>query len=185
MDHFVDIDFKPDPEFSERILLEALFAKFHRALVTIRPGGIGVSFPKSIENNLGDRFRIHGDKESLSRFMEQSWYQILRDYIEVSPIQNIPRDCKYRIVRRVQAKTSNERFSRRMAQKGILEMEEAQQRLVNRKVPMLELPFIWLRSASTGQKFPLHILQGELHDHPRAGEFSAYGLSSSATVPWF
>ncbi|MEG1655801.1 MAG: type I-F CRISPR-associated endoribonuclease Cas6/Csy4, partial [Hafnia sp.] len=38
---------------------------------------------------------------------------------------------------------------------------------------------------STGQMFPLFIRQGKAQSHPQAGTFSSYGLSSTATVPWF
>lgn len=39
MDHYLDIRVLPDPEFSAQTLLEALFAKLHRALVATIPGG--------------------------------------------------------------------------------------------------------------------------------------------------
>lgn len=45
MDYFLDIRVLPDPEFSEEMLMAALFAKLHRALGARGKGDIGVSFP--------------------------------------------------------------------------------------------------------------------------------------------
>ena len=45
MDHYVDIDVQPDPEFPAHQLMEALYAKLHRALMAHNSTSIGVSFP--------------------------------------------------------------------------------------------------------------------------------------------
>ncbi|WP_075204014.1 type I-F CRISPR-associated endoribonuclease Cas6/Csy4, partial [Serratia marcescens] len=42
-----------------------------------------------------------------------------------------------------------------------------------------------LKSLSTGQHFRLFVKQGQLQEKPTPGVFSFYGLSASATVPWF
>lgn len=44
---------------------------------------------------------------------------------------------------------------------------------------------VQVKSLSNGQSFLLFIEQGMLRSTPTAGEFSAYGLSAIATVPWF
>ena len=48
-----------------------------------------------------------------------------------------------------------------------------------------DLPWINLRSLSNGQPFRLFIRHGDILAVPVGGEFSNYGLSSTATVPWF
>jgi CRISPR-associated endonuclease Csy4 len=48
-----------------------------------------------------------------------------------------------------------------------------------------DLPWINLRSLSNGQSFRLFIRHGDILAFPVGGEFSNYGLSSTATVPWF
>lgn len=48
-----------------------------------------------------------------------------------------------------------------------------------------DLPWLNLRSLSTGQSFRLFIRHGELLSAPVVGMFSTYGLSATATVPWF
>jgi len=49
----------------------------------------------------------------------------------------------------------------------------------------LKEPFVQLKSQSSAQSFRLFIQQGKLLDLPVEGEFSAYALSSKATIPWF
>lgn len=46
-----------------------------------------------------------------------------------------------------------------------------------------DLPWLNLRSLSTGQSFRLFIRHGELLSAPVVGMFSTYGLSATATVP--
>ena len=65
---------------------------------------------------------------------------------------------------------------------GLNEMDAAQHIDIIKTLP---LPFINLRSQSTGQPFCLFIQHGLLGDKPVAGRFNAYGLSPTATIPWF
>lgn len=48
-----------------------------------------------------------------------------------------------------------------------------------------ELPYVQLRSASTGQTFRLFVLQGEVEEAPIDGDYNSYGLSMGGSVPWF
>jgi len=48
-----------------------------------------------------------------------------------------------------------------------------------------DLPWLNLRSLSTGQSFKLFIRHGDLLSTPVSGMFTTYGLSATATVPWF
>ena len=47
MAHFLDIQLLPDPELSAPVLMSALYAKLHRALVlgNSNAGGIAIAFP--------------------------------------------------------------------------------------------------------------------------------------------
>lgn len=67
MDHYVDIDLHPDPEFPVYQLMNALYAKLHRALVAMNSTQIGVSFPgvQTQPSGLGTRLRLHGSSASL------------------------------------------------------------------------------------------------------------------------
>ncbi len=42
-----------------------------------------------------------------------------------------------------------------------------------------------MKSLSSQQQFKLFIRHGDLLTEPVKGEFSSYGLSATATIPWF
>jgi CRISPR-associated endonuclease Csy4 len=184
MGHYIEISLLPDPEFSVSVLLNALFAKLHRALVDTGRGEVGVSFPQA-RKTLGDKLRLHGNQSALQRLMGINWLKGLTDYTSVSVITPVPDKCQYRVVMRVQAKSNVERLYRRSVKKGWLTAEEADTKINERKDQQLKQPFVQLRSKSTDESFRLFIQQCKLSVLPVAGKFSDYGLSSVATVPWF
>jgi CRISPR-associated endonuclease Csy4 len=184
VDHYVEIRLLPDPEFQETMLMSALFAKLHRALAADRQGDVGISFPQA-QKTLGDTIRLHGSSSNLERIMNLNWIKGLTDHANVSPILAVPAPCRYRNVKRVQAKSSVERLYRRSVKKGWLTEEEAEMKVAESKEQYLKQPFVQIKSSSTGQMFRLFIQQSKLSDVPREGKFTAYGLSDQATIPWF
>lgn len=184
MDHYQDIRILADPEFNEATLLSALFAKLHRALGTRMKGDIGVSFPE-MARQPGNVLRLHGSQQALMELQENNWLSGLRDYSHVSPIQPVPPAVQYRKVSRVQVKSSAERIRRRAVNKGWLTEQQARERIPLANEQRTALPFIALKSLSTGQRFRLFIQQGQIQAMPQEGVFSSYGLSANATVPWF
>jgi CRISPR-associated endonuclease Csy4 len=184
MNNYIEIKLLPDTEFSSSLLMNALFAKLHRALAEAGHGEVGVSFPQA-QKTLGDTIRLHGSQGALQRLMNVGWLKGLTDYTHVTAITAVPDNCKHRVVKRVQAKSSAERMYRRSVKKGWLSAEEAEARMATGKDQQLKLPFVQLKSRSTEQSFRLFIQQGKTLDSPVAGEFSAYGLSDVATIPWF
>jgi len=187
MDAYLEIRFLPDPEFPASFLMGALYAKLHRALVTLNARGIGVSFPdySLAPRTLGDRLRLHGTRADLSQLMEQNWLKGMNDHIQCSEVLPIPDSVEYRTVSRRQFKTSSERLRRRRMKRKGETYEQAASAIPDSVEQTPNLPFVHMRSASTGQPFTLFIEQGELVEHPREGEFSTYGLSRQATIPWF
>ena len=184
MGHYIEIRILPDPEFSDSVLMNALFSKLHRALAEAGHGEIGVSFQQAQET-LGDNLRLHGSESALQRLMLIPWMKGLTDYTSVSAITPVPGKCQYRIVTRLQAKSNVERLYRRSVKKGWLTTEEADKKINVSKEQHLKQPFVQLKSQSSGQAFRLFIQQGKLLDSPEEGEFSTYGLSGEATIPWF
>jgi len=184
MTDYIEIKLLPDPEFTSSVLMNALFAKLHRALAEAGHGEVGVSFPQA-QKTLGETVRLHGSQGALQRLMAIGWLKGLTDYTSVTAITAVPDNCRYRVVKRVQAKSSVERMYRRSVKKGWLTAEEAETRMNAGKEQQLKLPFVQLKSNSSGQAFRLFIQQGKLLDLPVEGGFSAYGLSDAATVPWF
>lgn len=187
MDHYFDIRLRPDPEFPAPQLMNALLSKLHRALVRHGAGLIGISFPavNAQAPHLGDRLRLHGGVMALQALQGSDWLSGMRDHVNCDPLSLIPAEAQHRVVRRVQAHSSPERMRRRLMQRLQLSAEQAAQRIPDSSAQLLRLPFAQLRSASTGQTFRLFIEHGPLRSSAMPGEFSAYGLSQTATVPWF
>ncbi len=146
---------------------------------------IGISFPDVKGMALGKRIRLHGQTADLEGFMASAWLAGMRDHIELGLIGPVPAHAKHRAVRRVQAKSNPERLRRRMmARKGV-DAGLARQAIPDSAAEKLRLPYLVLKSQSTGQQFRLFVEHLPVQDQPVGGPFSAYGLSPTATVPWF
>lgn len=188
MNYHVDIDVRPDPEFPCHQLMSALYSKLHRALVAQGSTRIGVSFPAAnlrAPHHLGTRLRLHGNLALLSTLLEGDWLTSMRDHVVLTQPKRVPDDAQHRSVRRVQVKSSPERLRRRLMRRHGLDEDEARQRIPDESARFARLPFIQLRSSSTGQTFRLFIDHGPIQPGALPGGFNAYGLSQSATIPWF
>jgi CRISPR-associated endonuclease Csy4 len=187
MDHYLDIELRPDPEFPSFQLLAALYAKLHRALATGGSSTIGVSFPDfdSQAPHLGARLRLHGKLEVLSTLLATDWLAGMRDHVALTQPLPVPDNAKHRHVGRVQVKSSPERMRRRLMRRQNIDEQVARQRIPDEAARLTHLPFIQLRSASSGQTFMLFIEHGPIDSIAVAGDFNAYGLSQGATIPWF
>lgn len=188
MDHYLDITLLPDPEFSQNHLMDALFAKLHRALVAVGCGDIGISFPQVREQGtgLGTVLRMHGRAARLGELMAANWLAGMRDHTTLTAVQAVPPNCiHFRAVSRVQAKSSPVRERRRLMRRKGLTEEQAIAKIPDHCTELLHLPFVQMRSQSTGERFLLFIRHGPIQTTPIDGPFSAYGCSSNATVPWF
>ncbi len=187
MDAYCELQLLPDPEFASSLLMNALFSKLHRALVSAGEGRIGVSFPDIEKNSgtLGERLRLHGSSADLMRLQSTNWLSGMRDHLIVSEIQAVPANTSHRVVSRIQAKSSPERQRRRAIRRLGLSEEEAVNYIPDSAAKRLRLPSLSLASQSTGQQFRLFIAHQPLQAQATPGEFSAYGLSQNGTIPWF
>lgn len=181
MNHYVDIEVLPDPEFNTTTLMSALYAKLHRALVTFGNGKVGVSFPRAGKTP-GDLLRLHAACELLKPLMAQNWLKGLNDYTRSSAINKVPTETQHILVTRIQPKITAARL-RRAVRRGSISEREAEKLLAERS--LLKKPFFQLQSQSTGQRFPLFIQQQKLQAEINKGKFNSYGLSDKTTVPWF
>lgn len=190
MNHYLDIRLLPDPEFAATILMSALFSKLHRGLAEIGTGRVGVSFPEVEQSacGLGERLRLHGEAGDLSQLMALPWLAGMHDHVRAGAARETPHAMSYRVVRRVQAKSSPERLRRRMMKRKGINAEEARLVIPDHAAQRLLLPYVTLTSRSTGQRLLLFIEHGPILETPLSGLFTSYGLSRSdriATVPWF
>ncbi|MDQ5909975.1 MAG: CRISPR-associated endonuclease Csy4 [Pseudomonadota bacterium] len=187
MDAYLEIRLRSDPEFMSTTLMNALFSKLHRGLVAHGGQNIGVSFPDVGKNSrsLGERLRLHGSKADLEQLMALNWMVGMQDHAMVSAIMEIPAHTKSRVVRRVQAKSNPERQRRRLISRKGISPEQAIQAIPDDAAEMLKLPYLVLASQSTGQQFRLFVEHLVVQERAVIGRFSTYGLSPTATVPWF
>jgi len=187
MEYFMDIKILHDPEFNSSILMGALFNKFHRSLVTLKSDNIAICFPKYKEKVLGEILRIHSDKLSLDVLMETDWLMGLNDYIQKSNIELIPGKTRFICVRRKQNKYANiARLRRRYAKRHLVTEQESVIAYPDTLEKEFKFPYINIKSSSTNQeKFPFYIEQKVIDKPVSNMDFNSYGLSKTATVPWF
>jgi len=187
VDCYLDVVVREDPEVNGHQIMATLFTKLHKALVLRARGDIAVSFPEHdpAVPTLGPRLRVHATERALSELMAGQWLSGMLDHVDVGRLSSVPSQAQYRAVRRVQAKSNPERLRRRLAKRHTLTAEEARGRIPDSAANLLRHPFLQLRSVSTGEAFRLFVHHGSLVSAPVTGPFGSYGLSPTATVPWF
>ncbi len=187
MGHYIDIRLRRDPELARAHLLAPLYGRLHQALAEMQTHVIAVSFPDYDEHRrmLGERLRLCGPQTALAQLQARPWLNSLRDHVAVSEVQRVPDHSAHRALRRVQVKSNPERLRRRLMKRHQLTEEQARQRIPDSLACHTALPFVSLTSVSTGQHFPLFLKLGPARPEPCAGIFNSYGLSATATVPWF
>lgn len=187
MTHYQDIHVLPDAEIGASVLMSALFFRLHMALVTLRSDALGISFPEfSADRTLGTCLRLHGTSENLHGLERLNWTERLVSYVHKESVTPVPEHIEgYRVVRRKQVKSSPERLRRRYARRHGLSEEEVDYIFPESIAQTTTLPFVSLKSKSTGQPFRLFIEHSPLGKEATGGVFSTYGLSRTATVPWF
>lgn len=187
MDYYVDIRILPDPDFETTVVMRALFARLHKALVTLGTDAVGVSFPgfRTRPAAIGSEIRVHASRDTLDELFALAWLSGVRDHVVLDGPHAVPSNVKHRSVRRVQPKGAAERLARRYAKRHGVSDEEALAIYRAASADTVRLPYIRMHSSSTGEGFSLFIEHGPIVDTPIAGTFSSYGLSDGATVPWF
>jgi len=185
--HYIDITLLPDPEFSDAHLLGALVAKLHRALVQLGSADIGISFPgySLRPRTLGTILRLHGSEAALRGLMEQPWLQGMRDHVHCTPPALVPEGAVPYLVQRRQFKTSPDRLRRRRMRRKGETAEQAAAAIPDSVERTPDLPYVQLRSGSTGQPFCLFVEQKAVQGTAGQEGFNTYGLSLGTAVPWF
>lgn len=183
MDHYIDIRLHANADMSVKELMATLFYKVHVWLARHAQGRIGLSFPEA-DKALGTLLRVHGSQSDLLMFAMGDWRRTLLMWISQSPVQAVPTHTRHHSVTRVQRKSANNMRQRAVRRHG-LTLEQAVQRIPDTAVRPLNLPYLDIPSASTGQCVRFFIRQQVAADAVPGG-FSAYGMSQAgATVPCF
>ncbi|WP_158291719.1 type I-F CRISPR-associated endoribonuclease Cas6/Csy4 [Lampropedia puyangensis] len=183
IDHYLDIQVHPSSELQTNTLMAQLFSKVHVWLAAHGQGRMGVSFP-NMQLTPGDVLRMHGSAADLTRFVGADWRQNLALWTSIGAIAAVPDGARHVRVMRVQRKSAHNMRQRAMRRHG-LSLEEATARIPDQPRFYSKLPYLIIKSSSTGQRLSLY-LQQEAIATATPGGFSAYGLSQQgATVPWF
>ena len=185
--HYIELRLRPDPEVAPTHLLAALYTRVHRTLAAQGSTGIAVTFPdySAERHTLGERLRLHGSEADLQPWATGQWLGSVRDHVDAAPIAPVPAGARHRTLRRVQVKSSPERLRRRLMKRHQLSEEQARERIPDSVARVTGLPYLPMASTSTAQQFKLFVELGDAQQQPQAGEFNSYGLSATATVPWF
>lgn len=189
---YTDITLLPNADISHYFLWEKVFQQVHLGLASQLSAddssAIAVAMPEydADKNHLGSKLRLLAPEESyLEKLDIRQYLSRLADYVHVTGIRPVPdKDFQHCVYRRLQPKSSNERMARRKAKRQGITLEEARKQLAGREEAFTRLPFVNMKSQTTGQRFRLFI-DRQLADQPVAGHFSSYGLSHGATVPDF
>ncbi len=185
MNHYINTTLLPDAEINTSFLLNKVYTKLHKVLFDLNSKAIGVSFPE-YHQSLGKVLRIHGTKASLEQLQALNWLARLSDYCDVSPIHTVPEKIQgYRIVSRIQPTMSQSKLNRLIKRGSITEEEEAKNYKAKMFAKGLNNPYVELESASNGHRHRRYIQFGDLQDNSVLAEFDNFGLSKTATIPWF
>lgn len=203
MNYYQDITLLPDAEVSLGFLWQKIFQQVHIALVDNKVGENKSAVALSIVHYgnkdfpLGHIVRLFSDrKDVLEKLNVKQWLTRLSDYCHVSSIKAVPDTItQYACFTRKPVKSIYKKAQRR-AEHLDKPYEEVLAYLVEEnKSKECKLPFIHVESQKTkkcmiekgeqGQyKFRLFI-ERALAKCPVEGVFDCYGLSKTATVPWF
>ncbi len=183
MNHYIDIQIKPDAEMRENVLMNKVYIKLHKALYTLDSTTLGVSFPK-YRVKLGDILRIHGKSSDIETLQKINWLGGLSGYCEVSSITPIPEKVQYRTISRKQTNMSPAKL-RRLIKRGSIAADEAKKYKAKMFTQSLDNPYLELESLSNGHKHRRFIEFGQLTEVVGEGRFDQFGLGKKARIPWF
>lgn len=183
MKYYIDIKLVPSKDIRENFLLNQVYTSFHKRLYDLKSNSIAVSFP-NYKLKLGKLFRIIADKDALKKLNEKDWLGEYRKFCKVSIIEKVPIGTKYRTVSRIQQNMTEAKL-RRLIKRGSISEDEVKKYRIKMLQGGLENPYVELVSMSNGKLHRRFLEFGELQDTQVEGEFDSFGLSKSATIPWF
>lgn len=188
MNYYQEITLLPSPEISQYFLWQKIFQPLHMLMVETKSKSqehwVSVSFPKYTSKGLGDKLRIFAiNEQALDAFGLKNALRKFEDYVHITGIRSVPDSVVGQTVfKRHHSKQKNLSYARRYAKYRNMDIEEAFEHL-NQK-PKKSLPFINLKSLSTGQNMRIFIEQiEEPLKTSQEWKFNAYGLNNP--VPHF
>tara|TARA_B110001450_G_scaffold252942_1_gene275534 strand:+ start:264 stop:812 length:549 start_codon:yes stop_codon:yes gene_type:complete len=182
MKYYIDITLLPDAEIPATVLMNATYTKLHKALYASNTS-IGVSFPE-YQVTLGNVLRLHGDEIDLMALQKPDWLGGMKGYSKLSDILAVPKSVQYRSISRKQPTMTQAKLNR-LLKRGSITETEAKQYKAKMYAKGLDSPYLALQSGSNGHYHRRYIEFSVLQEKPITGQFDQFGLSKTATVPWF
>jgi CRISPR-associated endonuclease Csy4 len=200
MKNYLDITLLPDAEANLGFLWQKVFQQVHIALVdnkiadnesvvALSVVGYGdKTFP------LGNKLRLLGASEDILQKLDiHRWLNRLRDYCHISSIKTVPADVKqYARFNRKNMKSIQKKARRRALHLAKPYDEVLAYLIEEGKSKECKLPFISVESQESKKQAEqgvscqfLLFIEQVLFDEAVNGKFDCYGLSKTATVPWF
>lgn len=183
MNYYIDIQVKPNIEMKLNVLMNAVYGKLHKCLYDLRSTDIGISFP-NYNVCLGNLLRLHGIAERLHGLQSGRWLDDMICYCSLSSVNHIPTQTKYRTISRKQTNLSQSKL-RRLLKRGSASEELIRQYRAKMFSEGCDNPYLELFSISNGHRYRRYIQFGALQERPVSGQFDSFGLSGTATIPWF
>ena len=215
MNYYQDITFVSNTEINLGFIWQKVFQQVHIALVDngydivrkgedgrethLKKSKIGVSFPAYADKvfPLGNTLRLLAAEHALLEGLNiEKWLHRLQDYVSISSIKEVPDSVAYvgfrrnRIKGEMRLERSLQKKARHIADKFGVDFKKTLAELQESHVfEKLDLPYIQVESQSSAAserkpRFKLFIDKIE-YQHSQYGEYDCYGLSKTATVPWF
>lgn len=215
MRYYQDTTLIPDADINLGYIWQKVFQQIHIALVesgydytrkenngtetTLRGSNIAVSFPCYGNNPypLGNKLRLFAQEQAfLEKLDIEKWLSRLLDYVQIDSIKAVPGSVSYAGFRQKRFKgekrleQSLHKKAKHFSDKFGKDFNNILQELKKKHVFNEEkLPYIQVESQSSAsdarkQRFKLFIEKAELAGSQQ-GKFDCYGLSKTATVPWF
>lgn len=192
MKYYLDITLLSGAEADLGFLWQKVYQQTHIALVENKTendkSAIAVSFPEYESKifPLGSKLRLLAQtQEQLRKLDINKWLNRLSDYTHCTSIKEVPPSVfQFACFKRGQFNTNIERLARRRVKRKAETIEQALKHYSGFNEQMSKLPFVNVNSLSKEQKFRLFI-ERKISEQSVDGSFSCYGLSKTATVPWF
>jgi len=200
MKYYIDITLLSDAEANLGFLWQKVFQQVHIALVDNKVGNNESDVAISIVDYgnkmfpLGNKLRLLASNEdSLQKLNVHRWLNRLNDYCHISSITIVPTGIKqYACFSRKNVKSIWKKAQRRAVHLGKPYDEVLAYLIEEDQSKECKFPFITVQSQDTKKRveqdvscqFPLFIRR-TLYDAAVSGKYDCYGLSKTATVPWF
>jgi len=206
MNYYLDITLLGNMEANLGFLWQKIFQQVHIALVDNKVGdnesAIALSIPgytiiesKKKDFPLGNTLRLlSDDNDALVKLNIHNWLRRLSDYCHIEPIKNVPVDIKqYARFKRKPIKSIERKAKSRAEHLNKPYAEVLDYLIKEGRSPLkCKLPFINVESQNTKKRVEqgvssqfLLFIECSLFEAPVSGKFDCYGLSKTATVPWF